>query len=453
MSYHFQSYLISPELASSELLEKTAQLQMLNIDYYEILQVIPSSEQAVIEAAYKGLARRYHPDLNKSVGATKRMQDINLAYECLADPAKRANYDRGRQKKYRDDSQADERAKGQADEAERRRRTEEASRRKQAGELKSLIGRVKMVTLSIAFVVLLIIASNLWDSGTQPVGRLPIPTEIPATTHFNNGRVDAGRGDIRRAIVAFREAIRINPDSLFYFDKIFEIAHDVYLKRDFRGALALYRLCAHLNPDSDSTQYSIAYILERTDPQGAIEAYREAIRINPKHVLSYNNWGLLLRDRGDLDGAVHIFREAIRINADYADAYFNMGLSLYMLGDLSEAVIAYREVIRTTPDDSLAHFRVGLLLEEMGHKGLGGSTIIFSGNAFLDDAYKAYREVIRIHPNDVMLKRHLEEYHLEKRRFDYSNPVSENDRNRHWWPIPSLDGRRSQLLFSVDMPF
>ncbi len=426
---------------------------MLNIDYYEILQVIPSAEQAVIEAAYKGLARRYHPDLNKSADATKRMQDINLAYECLADPAKRANYDRGRQNKYRDDSQADERTKGQADEAERRRRTEEASRRKQAGELKSLIGRVKMVTLSIAFVVLLIIASNLWDSGTQPVGRLPIPTEIPATTHFNNGRVDAGRGDIRRAIVAFREAIRINPDSLFYFDKIFEIAHDVYLKRDFRGALALYRLCAHLNPDSDSTQFRIADILERTDTQGAIEAYREAIRINPKHVLSYNNWGLLLRDTGDLDGAVHIFREAIRINADYADAYFNMGLSLYMLGDLSEAVIAYREVIRTTPDDSLAHFRVGLLLEEMGHKGLGGSTIIFSGNAFLDDAYKAYREVIRIHPNDVMLKRHLEEYHLEKPRFDYRDPVSENDRNRHWWPIPSLDGRRIQLLFSVDMPF
>lgn len=62
-------------------------------DYYRILQVDPAAEQEVIEAAYRRLARKYHPDSNQSLDATRRMQEINEAYEVLRDPARRAEYD------------------------------------------------------------------------------------------------------------------------------------------------------------------------------------------------------------------------------------------------------------------------------------------------------------------------------------------------------------------------
>ena len=65
-------------------------------DYYKILQIDPGAEQEVIEAAYRRLARKYHPDVNKSPDAIQRMQQINVAYEVLRDPAKRAEYDRAR---------------------------------------------------------------------------------------------------------------------------------------------------------------------------------------------------------------------------------------------------------------------------------------------------------------------------------------------------------------------
>ncbi len=62
-------------------------------DYYAILQVHFLAEPEVIESAYKRLARKYHPDVNKSAGAEARMQKINEAYETLRDAAKRRAYD------------------------------------------------------------------------------------------------------------------------------------------------------------------------------------------------------------------------------------------------------------------------------------------------------------------------------------------------------------------------
>src|SRR3990172_5889164 len=62
-------------------------------DYYEILQVHPAAEDEVIDAAFRRLARKYHPDINKEGDAARRMREINAAYEVLSDPALRADYD------------------------------------------------------------------------------------------------------------------------------------------------------------------------------------------------------------------------------------------------------------------------------------------------------------------------------------------------------------------------
>lgn len=66
---------------------------MLN-NYYEILEIEPGVDQEAIEAAYRRLALLYHPDLNSSPEATYRMQEVNIAYNTLRNPVKRATYDR-----------------------------------------------------------------------------------------------------------------------------------------------------------------------------------------------------------------------------------------------------------------------------------------------------------------------------------------------------------------------
>ena len=62
-------------------------------DYYEILQVHKQAQQEVIEAAYRRLARLYHPDVNVSQDAHREMVLLNQAYSVLSDPTQRAIYD------------------------------------------------------------------------------------------------------------------------------------------------------------------------------------------------------------------------------------------------------------------------------------------------------------------------------------------------------------------------
>jgi curved DNA-binding protein CbpA len=65
-------------------------------DPYKTLQVDPEAEDEVIQAAYRRLARKYHPDLAETPDAAARMALINAAWEVIGNPAARAAYDRGK---------------------------------------------------------------------------------------------------------------------------------------------------------------------------------------------------------------------------------------------------------------------------------------------------------------------------------------------------------------------
>lgn len=61
--------------------------------YYDELGVATDATRDQIQDAYLALAQRYHPDVNRRPDANARMASINLAYETLSDPERRARYD------------------------------------------------------------------------------------------------------------------------------------------------------------------------------------------------------------------------------------------------------------------------------------------------------------------------------------------------------------------------
>jgi curved DNA-binding protein CbpA len=71
---------------------------------YSLLQVLPTADPAVIEAAYKALMKKHHPDLHGGADAARRAAEISHAFNVLRDPERRADYDsdeKARQERYK----------------------------------------------------------------------------------------------------------------------------------------------------------------------------------------------------------------------------------------------------------------------------------------------------------------------------------------------------------------
>lgn len=66
---------------------------MKYIDYYQTLGVSRDATPDAIKKAFRKLARKYHPDVNKEAGAEAKFKEVNEAYEVLSDPEKRKRYD------------------------------------------------------------------------------------------------------------------------------------------------------------------------------------------------------------------------------------------------------------------------------------------------------------------------------------------------------------------------
>lgn len=62
-------------------------------DYYKVLGVESDADDAAIKSAYRKLARKYHPDVNKDAGAEEKFKEVAEAYHVLKDSERRAEFD------------------------------------------------------------------------------------------------------------------------------------------------------------------------------------------------------------------------------------------------------------------------------------------------------------------------------------------------------------------------
>jgi len=99
----------------------------------------------------------------------------------------------------------------------------------------------------------------------------------------------------------------------------------------------------------------------------AIEAYKQAIRIDPDLADAYYNLGLAYNELGFYKDAIEAYKQAIRINPDDAP-YYSLGRAYTLLGLYKDAIEAYKQAIRIDPGYVYSHLGLGLTYLLIGDK-------------------------------------------------------------------------------------
>ena len=101
----------------------------------------------------------------------------------------------------------------------------------------------------------------------------------------------------------------------------------------------------------------------------AIEAFKQAVRINPEYEKAHYNLGTAYGKSGMLKEAIEGFKEAIRINPDDAHACYNLGYVYVKSGMYKESIEAFKQAIRLKPDFAEAHYNLGIVHLKLNDRG------------------------------------------------------------------------------------
>ena len=97
------------------------------------------------------------------------------------------------------------------------------------------------------------------------------------------------------------------------------------------------------------------------DDAGAMESYKEAIKIDPDHFMSQFNLGIRYgKLRMNLEAA-KCFREALRLKSESPMVHYSLAVVSNLIGEIDEAFLHYKEAIRINPEFAKAHSNLAML--------------------------------------------------------------------------------------------
>ncbi|MEL6581106.1 MAG: tetratricopeptide repeat protein, partial [Cyanobacteria bacterium J06621_12] len=213
------------------------------------------------------------------------------------------------------------------------------------------------------------------------------------------GRGEEAQHYIQASEKQSRQASAITADSESYH----HLGDALSKKQDWVGAVQAFRQAIALNPHFSWSYNNLAdAYLKLNQYSAAVAAYRQAISLNPDFFWSYQNLGEALSKLEQWSEAVVIYQEAIKLDSSFPWSHYNLGEALSKLFRWSEATEAYQKAIALQPDFAEAHAHLGnaLVREEDWEGGI-----------------KCYEQAIELNPGiDVAIYRSLKEA-LDRRKY------------------------------------
>lgn len=140
----------------------------------------------------------------------------------------------------------------------------------------------------------------------------------------------------------------------------------------YRGALdaavEAFRQAVKLQPEHAEAHNNLGLVLSKLGREKeAVAAFQEALRLDPRMGEAYNNLGFLYHTSSQFDRAAEMFGQAIQNAADSAVAYTNLGNTFYKMKQSERAVEAWRRALDLDPMNENARRGLRMFQQDPGH--------------------------------------------------------------------------------------
>ncbi|NLI78850.1 MAG: tetratricopeptide repeat protein [Candidatus Riflebacteria bacterium] len=154
-------------------------------------------------------------------------------------------------------------------------------------------------------------------------------------------------------------------DKNTYAQRFYEAALEFFEKGQYAKALDhIQKAIDKADRNADFVSTKGVFLHKMNDVSGAIDAYREAVTINPKHSFAHFNLGLILMKLGKITEAISEWEAVIRVNPRDVDAIFNIAVALSQVGRRREAIPFYEKVLQLKPEHIQAHQNLGIIYRD-----------------------------------------------------------------------------------------
>lgn len=136
---------------------------------------------------------------------------------------------------------------------------------------------------------------------------------------------------------------------------------------DYDAALRRLSLAASVDARNANHHFNVGEALSALGRlPDAVEAYRRALRLNPKHAAAENGLGFTLQAMGDMPAALAAFTRAASLDRRAPAIQINLGAALQAVGRTAEAIAALRQAVALAPGMADAHYNLGRALAASG---------------------------------------------------------------------------------------
>ncbi|MES2877928.1 MAG: sulfotransferase, partial [Pseudomonadota bacterium] len=173
------------------------------------------------------------------------------------------------------------------------------------------------------------------------------------------GLMAYGAGNLALAADLLKAAVALDKKTALYQRNYGEMCRRLGRLDEAIGA---GQQACKLSPTDIDAHYNLglAYT-DAKDSARATKSYRNALKLNAQHGLSWNNLGSALEQQGDKDGAQDAYAKAVALNPDHAEAQNNLGALFSVRGQLDEARVCFQAAIKARPDFVEAHYNLSSL--------------------------------------------------------------------------------------------